>query len=55
MYKAIFFHGNLVWTYACIKVCIVLPSCAVCCIRGHFPPQNNEHDFVFKGFRLAEE
>ena len=30
------------------------PSRAVCCIGRHFPPLGNEHDFVFKGFRLAD-
>ena len=31
------------------------PSYAVCCIGAHFPPPGNEQDFVFKGFRLADE
>ena len=34
---------------------VVLPSSAVSCIRAHFPPPGDEDDFVFIGFRFADE
>ena len=34
---------------------VVLPSCAVCCIRAHFPPPGIEDDFIFEGFRFPDE
>ena len=34
---------------------VVMPSCAVSCIRAHFPPPGDEDDFVFVGFRFADE
>ena len=34
---------------------VVLPSCAVCCIRAHFPPPGLEDNFVFTGFQHADE
>lgn len=34
---------------------VTLPSCAVCCIRAHFPPPGLEDDFVFTGFQYADE
>ena len=34
---------------------VVLPSCAVSCIRAHCPPPGNEDDFEFVGFRFADE
>ncbi|XP_068736723.1 P2X purinoceptor 7-like [Montipora capricornis] len=37
------------------EVRVVLPSCAVCCIRAHFPPPGIEEDFSFQGFRFADE
>jgi hypothetical protein len=30
-------------------------SCAVSCIRAHFPPPGLEEDFVFEGFKFADE
>ena len=36
------------------EVRVVLPSCAVCCIRAHFPPPGIEDDFVFEGFRFPD-
>ena len=32
-----------------------LPSCAVFCIRAHFPPPGLEEDFVFEGFHFPDE
>lgn len=37
------------------EVRVVLPSCAVCCIRAHFPPPGIEDDFAFEGFRFPDE
>lgn len=34
---------------------VPLPSCAVCCIRAHFPPPGLEDDFIFEGFHYADE
>jgi hypothetical protein len=34
---------------------VPLPSCAVCCIRAHFPPPGLEDDFVFEGFHYADD
>ena len=37
------------------EVRVVLPSCAVSCIRAFFPPPGYEDDFVFEGFHYADE
>ena len=37
------------------EVRVVLPSCAVCCIRAHFPPPGREEDFIFEGFHFPDE
>lgn len=37
------------------KVRVPLPSCAVCCIRAHFPPPGLEDDFTFEGFHYADD
>ena len=37
------------------EVRVTLLSCAVCCIRAHFPLPGIEEDFTFKGFRFADE
>ena len=37
------------------KVRVFLRSCAVSCIRAHFPPPGDEDDFNFVGFRFADE
>ena len=34
---------------------VTLPSCAVCCIRAHFPPPGIKEDFTFEEFRFADE
>ena len=34
---------------------VPLPSCAVSCIRAHFPPPGLEEDFEFDGFKFADE
>ena len=35
-----------------MHVRVVLPSCAVSCIRAHFPPPGIEDNFVFAGFSM---
>ena len=37
------------------EIRVGLPSCAVSCIRAHFPPPGNEDDFEFVGLRFADE
>ena len=37
------------------EVRVVLSSCAVCCIRAHFPPPGREEDFLFQGFHFPDE
>ena len=37
------------------EVRVVLPSCAVMCIRQHFPPPGVEDNFTFEGFHYADE
>ena len=37
------------------EIRVVLPSCAVMCIRAHFPPPGLEDDFEFIGFHYADE
>ena len=37
------------------EIRVPLPSCAVSCIRAHFPPPGLEDDFVFEGFRDIDE
>ena len=37
------------------EIRVVLPSCAVMCIRAHFPPPGLEEDFEFIGFHYASD
>ena len=37
------------------EIRVVLPSCAVMCIRAHFPPPGIEEDFEFVGSHYADE
>ena len=37
------------------EIRVVLPSCAVMCIRAHFPPPGIEEDFEFVRFHYADE
>ena len=32
-----------------------IPSCAVSCIRAHFPPPGPEEEFQFEGFHYPDE
>ena len=37
------------------EIRVVLPACAVMCIRNFYPPPGLEEDFVFEGFHYADE
>ena len=37
------------------EIRVVLQACAVMCIRNFSPPPGQEEDFVFEGFRYADE
>lgn len=43
------------WELLGKQIRVVLPSCAVCCIRAHSPPPGTEDYFVFEGFRFPDE
>ena len=45
------------WCFGIIgkEIRVPLPSCAVSCIRAHFPPPGLEDDMIFQGFRYADE
>jgi hypothetical protein len=43
------------WDILGKEIRVPLPSCAVSCIRAHFPPPGLEEDFVFEGFKFADE
>ena len=45
------------WCWGVIgkDICVVLPSCAVSCIRAHIPPPSQEDDFVFVGLHFPDE
>lgn len=34
------------------KIRVVLPSCAVMCIRNFYPPPGQEEQFAFEGFHI---
>ena len=45
------------WCWGVIgkEIRVPLPSCAVCCIRAHFPPPGLEEEFLFEGFHFPDE
>ena len=43
------------WDILGKEIRVPLPSCVVSCIRAHFPPPGLEEDFVFEGFKFADE
>ena len=43
------------WGVLGLNIRVVLPPCVVSCIQAHFPPPGDEDDFVFVGFRFADE
>ena len=48
-------HARLGWGVLGRHVRVVLPSCAVSCIRAHFPPPGPEDEHTFVGFRPPSE
>ena len=56
-YRHIAYRQLARWCWGVLgkEVRVVLPSCAVMCIRAHFPPPGLEDDFVFEGFHFADE
>ena len=49
-FRHIAYHQLARWCWGFLgkDVCAVLPSCAVMCIRAHFPPPGLEEDFFFR-------
>ena len=43
------------WGVLAKDIRVPLPSCAVSCIRAHFPPPGLEEEFEFVGFQYADE
>ena len=45
------------WCWGCLgkQIRVPLPSCAVSCIRAHFPPPGLEEHFEFQSFLYADE
>ena len=43
------------WGFLGQHVRVVLPFCAVACIRAHFSPPGLEENFDFEGFNYADE
>ena len=37
------------------EIRVVLPSCAVMCIRNFYPPPGPEEEFIFERFRYSDE
>ena len=55
-YRHIAYCQYVRWVHGHIgkNIRVVIPSCAVSCIRAHFPPPGNEENFQFTGFRYPE-
>ena len=55
-YRHIAYRQYVRWVcgYVGKNIRVVIPSCAVSCIRAHFPPPGDEDNFVFTGFRYAD-
>ena len=43
------------WDILGKEIRVPLPSCVVSCGRAHYPPPGLEEDFVFEGFKFADE
>ena len=55
-YRHITYCQYVRWVHGHIgkDIRVVIPSCAVSCIRAHFPPPGNEENSQFTGFRYPE-
>ncbi|XP_078356368.1 P2X purinoceptor 7-like [Oculina patagonica] len=57
LYRHVAYRQLARWCWGILgkEIRVVLPACAVMCIRNFFPPPGPEEDFVFEGFRYADE
>ena len=57
LYRHIAYRQLVRWCWGVIgkEIRVTLPSCAVNCIRAHFPPLGLEEDFLFEGFHFPDE
>ena len=56
-HRHVAYRQFLLWCWDILgkEIRVSLPSCAVSCIRAHFSPPGLEEDFVFEGFKFADE
>ena len=52
-YRRIAYQQYVRWArgYVGKNIRVVIPACAVSCIRAHFPPPGDEENLEFTGFR----
>ncbi|CAH3024096.1 unnamed protein product [Porites evermanni] len=57
LYRHIAYRQLARWYWGILgkEIRVVLPSCAVMCIRNFYPPPGPEEEFVFTGFKYADE
>ena len=57
LYRHIAYRQLTRWSWGILgkEIRVVLPSCAVMCIRNFYPPPGPEEEFVFTGFKYADE
>ena len=57
LFRHVAYRQFIRWCWGILgkEIRVVLPACAVMCIRNFFPPLGQEEDFVFEGFRYADE
>ena len=57
LYRHIAYRQLARWCWGIVgkEIRVVLPSCAVMCIRERFPPLGPSEDFQFEGFHYADE
>ena len=57
LYRHIAYRQLPRWCWGIVgkEIRVVLPSCAVMCIRERFPPLGPSEDFQFEGFHYADE
>ena len=57
LYRHIAYRQLARWCWGILgkEIRVVLPSCAVMCIRNFYPPPGPEEEFVFTGFKYADE
>ena len=55
-YKHIAYRQYVRWIHGYVgkQIRVVLPSCAVSCIRAHFPSPGDEEHFNFVGFKYPD-